>query len=215
MLALATGLYNANRLERNLAFYQPQAVEPQSITLENWLEQDWETVPAYRDDLEGRHLYPLDIQWLANLENIRTQLQAQGWVSPRRLNLSGTLDMFRSDADANRLPVLPQLHRGEPQDLLLVRQRQQVPHLLVLRLWSTEYQVNGHTLWTGNVSHLDVDRHFRLFSYLRTAPDFDAAQLQFEADIAEPGTWRVQSRQLPAGPGGNIWSGKVLLIYGD
>jgi undecaprenyl-diphosphatase len=213
-LLLVAVPYSAHYLEPELAAYQPQASHSLPLQRTDWHAAGWASLPAYRDDFEGRHQYPLNIQWLGELADIHNELLQHGWRQPRSLHPGSVLNMFNGAAGISSLPVLPQLHRGELQQLLLVRDLQQPPRLLTLRLWPSGYADSGQPLWLGSVSYLHIDAHFRLFRFLHTDPDFDAAQSRFAAELAQLGSYRIQQQPLPASPNGSQWNRRLLLIDG-
>jgi len=147
-LLLASGLYTSQRFDQNLAFYQPHPVAKENIARADWLAGSWEKLPAFRDAFESKRNYPLNVQWLAPRTTIEQALGDQGWQTPHTTDMSGLLDLFSSDAGLNELPVLPQVHRGNTQQILLARTLED--RLLVLRLWDSGLREagTGETLWT-------------------------------------------------------------------
>jgi len=213
-LLLAASLYHTQRFEQDLALYQPEPVAEIALDSAQWQSTLWRSLPVYQDDLEGRHTHPLDIQWLASRQQIESQLLKHGWRHPPKAGSLSLLDLLNSDAKLKSLPVLPQVHRGETQQILLVRDTGKANRLLALRLWKTGYRQrsSGIPLWVGNVTDLVIDRHFRLLQFLRTDPDYHSALDDFMADIRELHTQRVQRKRPAAANAHTRWSGKVLLI---
>jgi len=215
-LALSAGLYTSQQFEQNRAFYKLRPAAEITIQRAEWLDTLWRTLPVYRDDFVGRHNHPLDIQWLASRAQIETYLQSRGWRPPRTADGMSLLDLFNSGTGLEELPVLPQVHRGETQQILLVQPGDASPHLLTLRLWRTEYRLadSGQPLWIGNVSYLSVDERFRVVHFLRTEPDYRDALQDFLPSLAELNSRRVQRARDELQPSASQWSGGVLLIDG-
>jgi undecaprenyl-diphosphatase len=216
-LLLVAGLYTAQRYDDDLALYSPRPAPAIAIDRQDWLGAAWRSLPAFRDDFAGHRTSPLDVQWLASRQQIEAHLTNQGWRSPREADTLGLLGLFNSDTGLETLPVLPQAHRGERQQILLVHSGVRPDRLLTLRLWPTAYRRadNQDNLWIGNVSYLSVDERFHLLHFLRTDPDYDAALQAFLPYIAGLPS-QLRQREAPLSePSALSWSGNVLLIGGD
>jgi membrane protein DedA with SNARE-associated domain/membrane-associated phospholipid phosphatase len=216
-LLLVSSLYTAQRYDADLALYSPRPAAAVTIDRHDWLGGTWRSLPVYRDDFAGRHINPLDIQWLASRQQIEAHLTRQGWHTPPRADTLGLLGLFNSDTGLETLPVLPQAHRGESQQILLVHAAGRPERLLTLRLWRTEYREagSGNPLWIGNVTYLLVDERFHLLHFLRTDPDYQAALQEFLPYIAGLASQVLQREPAVMEPSSLSWSGNVLLIGGD
>ena len=113
--------------------------------------------------------------------------------------------------------MLPQVHLGEIQQILLVRDSDDHERLLALRLWKTEFRhhTDSHPLWVGNVSYLIIDKNLRLLQFLRTDPDYSNALNEFIQDIGDINYHSVQRDSVLIEHHDMLWSGKTLLIGGD
>ncbi|GMQ83907.1 MAG: bifunctional DedA family/phosphatase PAP2 family protein [Gammaproteobacteria bacterium] len=213
-LVLITTLHSSLTLDKDLALYRPVAAVPVSLTKSDWLDGGWKLLPAYRDDLKGRHIQPLDIQWSGEQQAIAGRLLASGWHKPRSPDTHSLLGLFNGDATVQDLPVLPQVHRGESQQLLLVHDTDDESRLLTLRLWETEYRLsNGQTpVWVGDVAWLKVEKSYRLFRFLRTDVDFSGALDLFLEYMGSAEIRQVQRPLMHTGSGGISWDGRLLLI---
>ena len=213
-LLLLAGFYGSQQLDKDLAFYRPLTTTPVSLNRSDWIDDGWKALPAYRDDLEARRIHPLDLQWSGEIQAIETHLKSRGWRTRKSADARDMLVLFNGDASLRELPVLPQVHQGESQQLLLVRDLADDSRLLALRLWKTEYRIGDQQspLWVGNVSYLFVDEHLRLLRFLRTDADFSSALDLFSQDIGDVAVQRVQ-REIPADADKlATWDGRVLLI---
>ena len=213
-LVLITAVHSSQKLDRDLALYRPLATAPVSLTKSDWLNGDWKLLPTYRDDLKGRHSQPLDIQWSGERQAIASRLLADGWRKPRSADLHGLLELFNGDATVEDLPVLPQVHRGESQQLLLVHDTRDGSRLLALRLWDTEYRLADRQtpLWVGDVTWLSIEEGYRLFRFLRTDRDFSGALDLFLEQLDAAGIRQVQRHLSDTGTGAVSWDGRLLLI---
>jgi undecaprenyl-diphosphatase len=213
-LLLLAGFYSSQQLDEDLVSYRPLAMTPVSLNANDWIDGGWKALPAYRDDLEARHIHPLDLQWSGEIQAIETHLKDRGWRTRKNADARNMLVLFNSDASIQELPVLPQVHQGETQQLLLVRELADDSRLLALRLWKTEYRVPDQLspLWVGNVSYLFIDARLRLLRFLRTDANFNDALDRFSQDIGEVEIHRVQRDILDGANTLVTWDGKVLLI---
>ena len=213
-LILITTVHSAQKLEQDLVLYRPVAIEPISLTKSDWLNGSWKLLPIYRDDLKGRHVQPMDIQWHGEQQAIADRLLASGWRYPLSPDPRSLVELFNGDATVQDLPVLPQVHRGESQQLLLVHDTDDESRLLTLRLWETEYRLSGEQtpLWVGDVVWLTVEKSYMLFRFLRTDVDFDGALDVFMERMGTEGIRQVRHPLPHTGTGGVIWDGRLLLI---
>jgi undecaprenyl-diphosphatase len=213
-LLLLAGFYSSQQLHKDLAFYRPLTTTPVALARNDWIDGGWKALPAYRDDLEARRLHPLDLQWSGDIQAIETHLKNRGWQSPKSAEAHNMLGLLNGDAGIRELPVLPQVHQGEAQQLLLVHELADDSRLLALRLWKTEYRITDRQspLWVGNVSYLLVDARLRLLRFLRTDADFNRALDLFLQDIGDVAVQPVR-RTIPADANKPAtWDGRVLLI---
>jgi membrane-associated phospholipid phosphatase len=178
-LALGAGLHTSLHLESSLAFYRPSAPAPVPLALDDWLGGDWKSLPGYRDNLESQQHHPLNLQWLGRGAHITAQLAAAGWRKPRIADLKSLLELFSSKGNVESFPVLPQVHQGKTQQILLVRDLKDDDRLLALRLWRTPYRqaATGTPLWIGNVSYLG---HFSSRCAKRAPPDEVAPRVRWD-----------------------------------
>jgi undecaprenyl-diphosphatase len=213
-LVLLTGFYSSQRLEQDLEFYRPLTTTTVSMNRSEWTGGGWKDLPAYREDLEARRIHPLDLQWAGEPGAIETHLKNSGWRRPEDASAGDILTMFNTSADILDLPVLPQVHEGETQQLLMIRDLEEDSRLLTLRLWKTEFLVPDRQspLWVGNVSYLLIDTRLRLLRFLRTDADFHGALDLFLQDTGDLEVRRVKRNISPATSRLAAWDGRVLLI---
>ena len=208
------GFHSAQSLNDDLAFYQPSRPEPLAISQPDWLAGGWATLPAFRDDLEGRHHHPLTVQWMGSLAQLRAALEPHGWRAPPNAGVVRLMDLFNSEADIEDMPILPQLHQGRPQRLLLTRYRPGENHIATLRLWESGYfNPREHTtLWIGSASSLVIEDRFRLLRFLRTDTDFNTPLQQLVADLDGFDIRQVQRSQADISAADVDWNGQVVLV---
>ena len=173
----AVWIWHANvRLEADLVRYairQPVQI----MGREDWWVQGWKQLPAYRLDLEGEYEQPLNIQWAGGMAEIRKLLAAQGWREPVPLNPRTALRYLMPSPTLTDLPLLPQLHDGRYESLLMIRKTDVSNRkLLVLHLWSTRVRLDPDQtpVWIGTLAWLGLDR-LPLLAFPVNADDYDQA----------------------------------------
>jgi undecaprenyl-diphosphatase len=140
--------------------YTPRSVV---LSLDKWLAQDWQSLPAQRVELDGDADEPFSVQWAASEEDIDNAIRSAGWKTPVKWSAQSAMYFLTPKADIANLPVLPKLNGGQPQTLAF-QQVDGPDRRLVLRLWRTQYFValpNGalsRPLWLGTV---EVERVVR------------------------------------------------------
>ena len=213
LFALAS-FHSARSLQEDLAFYQPSQPEAIVLSRSDWLADGWRTLPAFRDDLEGRHHHPLTVQWMGSLDQLRTALEARGWQTPQNTGVVRLVDLFNTEAEISDMPILPQLHRGQPQRLLLTRRIPGDERIMTLRMWKSGYYdpQDNTTLWTGSASLLRLEDRFWLLRFLRTDTDFNTPLQRLGADLGEFEVRREQRRISRTDITGIDWDGTVLLV---
>jgi len=214
-LLLTAGAHSTRQLERDLAFYRPSTATPALIERADWLSRGWAELPAYRDDLEGLRHHPLNVQWLSSAAKLQSYLERAGWRKPRIAHVSALVELFNSKASIQDFPVLPQIHQGQTEDIVLVRDSDDPARLLALRLWKSPYHeaVTNTPLWIGTVSYLYVEKRFRLLRFLRTDPEFSTPLDLFARDLTGIGRRWVERSSPDSGTQPVRWDNRVVLIY--
>jgi membrane protein DedA with SNARE-associated domain/membrane-associated phospholipid phosphatase len=185
------------------------------ITRETWRNSGWESLPAWRIDLEGRHEQPLNFQWAGTLEHLRAILVEQGWRTAPALSPLSAMNWLAPQPALDTLPVLPEVNDGQHQSLLMI-----APHapnaryLTLLRLWPSSTQLlDGKPVWIGKAGQQYLENTMPLITYLKSDRDFDkplqelAATLQHNKRIAM--NWRKRTVKT----GELHWDGSVLLAW--
>ncbi len=132
-------------------------------------------------DMGGDRKEPLTLQWVSNLDSIRGQLRAQGWIEGTDVSAHSLLSLASPDVAAVSLPVLPKLNNGVPSSLVLMRPGDTRGERDVLRFWPSGYAVeNGSSatpLWVGAFAHERLSRPSWPLNILRVEKEvslFDA-----------------------------------------
>ncbi len=171
-LGAVYGWNSQTHFERDLQRYAVQR-ETVSMATRQWWTAGWHSLPAYRHDIRGYRDHPLTLQYAGGLAPLRQQLEAAGWYGPMRADALNWLNWLSSQMPIHQLPVMPQVHDGRNESLLLVRKSGDTDTLFALRLWRTDItlQPGNRPLWTGNVSTLHLSANHGLY-VPRTGKDF-------------------------------------------
>ncbi len=201
---VASGIwYHAARFDTELARYAPHYPQ-RTLALAAWRQDGWARLPAERGDVRGRHSQPLTLQYAGALAPLRRALAQQGWRPARQADAINWLQWLSQHPRLAQLPVLPQVHAGHHQRLLLLKVEGE--KVLALRLWpgDTVLQPGATPLWLGNVAYLGPMEILGTFTVPRTLSDFVAPLRALQHDLKLAG-WSPQARQRAGG-------GTVLLL---
>ncbi len=206
-IALAGGLNITLQHQTDRVRYTP-AREIRQLDSQAWWTDQWQTLPAYRAELRPQQSHPLDVQYAGPLTALRGELLNAGWQAPPELNALTWMYWLDSRAALSAVPVLPQVHAGSTEALVVTRTLPARGEVLALRLWpsNVELKPNGQALWIGNVTRL---RRSDLpgMTIPRTAAGFDAPLQVLADDLANDHARLVKREVADAN-----WSGDVLLI---
>lgn len=213
----AAGRHMHNSMSRDLERYAVR--HPiMAMPAPEWWRENGRLLPVWQLDLQGEREQPLNVQWAGSLDVVRQQLQSRGWREPPALSAGTALHWFLPNPTLEQLPVLPQLHDGQYQSLLLTKERLgKMPSAeqWILRLWPTTLRLkpNDTPVWIGTVAEQRSAR-LPLIRFPRSSGDYDAALTALESTLS---TMKWKSVRYPLQRNGDSarWSGTVLLIDGS
>jgi len=202
--------------ESDLVFYAPHRTV-KTVSTDAWLADDWRNLPARRIDLGGEAEQPLTVQWAGSREVLSRFLSAKGWQQPPALTLQCFFGIFASDTPIEALPVLPQLHDGRKEDLVLVHVIQD--KRLVLRLWPSDTDI-GRTETPLFLGTVEEQRRHQFANLITTARDsgvyerpLDALKKSLDGRFSVTKARRAKDRISGDRKHGQLlWRGDVLLI---
>ena len=225
VLLLSGGWHISGQYEENLQRYAPRYVV-RMLDHNDWWTQQWQSLPSYRIDFKGQLEQPLTVQWAGSLPILRAHLQAQGWHAPAALNVAGVLNWLTPTPALSKLPILPQVHDGRQEALVLVYEEAVIDtrpgavadpragatasRYLVLRLWPSDVKLRKpeQNLWVGNVTWVYMKHPLPLFTVPLGDNVFNGPQHDFQPFLKGL-TWRTVRR--PVMPS-NRWDGSVVLM---
>lgn len=178
-----------------------------------WWESKWKQLPVYRNDLGVTDHHPMNLQWSGSITALQNELKQHGWIESKTLGPGSMLQWLNPKASLNELPVLPQVHEGRHQDLLLVHPANTADKQWVMRLWKTNITLtpSQQTLWIGNVSTQAIQHAMGILKYPATNRDFDTP-LSILAKHLEAFQKTERYRITKQTPGFVEWAGGVLII---
>jgi membrane protein DedA with SNARE-associated domain/membrane-associated phospholipid phosphatase len=143
-----------------------------ALSIEDWWQQDWRTLPARRNERDISRRWPLDIQIAGPLLPVRMRLEADGWEIQPQATWVATLGLLDSKRRNARQPVLPATLDAEAEVLLLRRAGPRPDTVYVLRLWRAPALLQeGQSLWIGSTQTLRFTRPIPAFGLWMPQPD--------------------------------------------
>ena len=112
----------------------------------------------------------MNLQYAGTLSDLQALLQQSGWQQPLPLTPASSLRWLMANPDGEDLPVLPQVHDGHNETLLLIHALPgEKKDFWALRLWSADvFLENSELLWIGTLSRMTVHHYINLISIPRT-----------------------------------------------
>lgn len=182
-------------------------------TAAQWWTAGWRELPTFRNDLRGRHEQPLNVQWAGPCDVLARHLLNAGWQRPVPVSPVTALQWFNLRTGLSRLPVLPQVHAGRHETLLLTHPADNANHQWVLRLWPANLRLGdtGQPVWIGSASRQVLTRSLGILAYPTTGDAFMEPMAILQEDL-EGLDWRVRQRPRRAIETPAHWDGSVVLI---
>lgn len=183
--------------------------ESRHLSAARWWHREYEELPAYRIDAAGLEKQPLTVQWRGELGRIERALRQTGWEPPPPLSWGNSLRWLAVSAPLADLPVLPQVHAGFHQALMLRLPRDADTQWLI-RLWPSGWTAGGTPLYVGTLTEQTGRRALRLVRYPRTGRDYDRPLAAFATSPPGFEARRVAHPRREEDSTG--WSGAVWLL---
>jgi undecaprenyl-diphosphatase len=186
VLAVALGTRAFAAVDAELATYrtQPPTV---SGSLEGWWQQDWRALPATRDDLRRAAGHPLTLQYAGPLDALQARLAEAGWQRVVTAEPRDTLKFLSTSLALSDLPVLPQVHDGRHESLVMVKPDGD-GRRWVLRLWPAWRSLDPGAvpLWLGNVGRQERRELVGMLAYPVTTDGFRPGLDALARDLGWP-----------------------------
>ncbi|MGH8441689.1 MAG: VTT domain-containing protein [Nevskiaceae bacterium] len=206
VLIAAAALSSSAELRRD---YEAQVDSSRALPAAAWWRERYAELPAYRVDATGHAKQPLSVQWRGDLARIQAALRADGWDAPLPLTWENALRWLAVEAPITELPVLPQVHAGAHQALVLRKSRGHGEQWLI-RLWPSGVYAGGAQVWIGTLTVQTSRGALRLVRYPQTEPEYDSPIEALDGDL--PG-FEARRAHHPARESGDAaWNGKLWLL---
>lgn len=217
VIVVTGGWYVTQHHKNDLTFYAPKKTIL-SMEHSRWLADGWQELPAWQIDMGGEKEQPLTLQRAGSLDEIAKYLVASGWQHTSPLSVKSFLGMFSPDTKIEDLPVLPKLHDGRIDSLLLIRDV--LGQRLVLRIWPTDLEISPHgiPLFTGTIE-VEYKQHTSgLLTLARDIGEYDLPLQTLQKELSRQFAVQVVNRkayevQLEHEQPRLQWNGNVLLIW--
>ena len=193
-IIVAGGLHIHKQMDSDIERYAPRH-NVNILDAESWWTDAWRSLPENRLDLKGENEQPLNLQYAGALNVLKNHLGKYGWRKPVPLNRTTVLRWLLPEPQPMGLPILPQVHQGWHESLLLIHPSPgDLHHLLVLRLWSADSKLkSGVPVWVGTINRLEIRQYFWLMTLLRTK-NAVSPELALSPEIVEPFRWKLAQR---------------------
>ncbi|MEO8964922.1 MAG: VTT domain-containing protein [Gammaproteobacteria bacterium] len=124
-----------------------------TVNQPTWWNQLGKKLPLYRINRFGLSGQILNLQWIANLDDIKTILLQNGWEEPAQNDLASILHRVGDVESAEHLPLVPPLYLDKKPALEVTKQLAGNKKLIVLRLWNSNVIIanSKQPLWVGSV----------------------------------------------------------------
>jgi membrane protein DedA with SNARE-associated domain len=189
--------------------FAAEPAEGRHLSAARWWTAQYQDLPAYRIDAAGLEKQPLTVQWRGDPPRIEQALRAAGWEPTPPLSWANALRWLAVSAPLADVPVLPQVHGGAHQVLMLRLPRGEDEQWLI-RLWPSGWTAGGTPLLVGTLTLQTGRRALRLVRYPRTEKDYDTPLQAFATTPAGFEARRVTHPRRD--PESQAWSGDVWLL---
>jgi undecaprenyl-diphosphatase len=166
-----------------VAAYQPSTATVQ-ISKDRWLQGVMREIPNFREDLRGDLDHPLTLQVAGDLQRLSSELQRNGWQPAKMLGWHNILKLLSPSLPLQQLPVLPQVHDGKHEALVLEK-RLPGDVRLILRFWSSPFRLNpgDQPIWLGSIAPQHKTVLLNLLSYPGTDTNYQSALKTLRQDL--------------------------------
>jgi membrane protein DedA with SNARE-associated domain len=206
VLIAAAALQSSAEMRREL---EAQADSARVLPAAAWWRGAYSELPAYRVDATRTNKQPLSVQWRGELPRIDAALRAAGWEAPLPVTWDNALRWLAVNASITELPVLPQVHAGAHQALMLRRALGRDEQWLI-RLWPSGAFAGGAPVWVGTLTMQTSRGALRLVRYPQTELDYDAPLSALEGTL--PGFEARRARHAGREAGDPGWGGELWLL---
>jgi len=200
-IVLAAGAWSWWQTPADAQRYAASATS-KAITLQAWVDGGYRQLPARRHEVAGERKEAFTLQVACPEPALRDALRRAGWVPAPGITIASVLEAIAPHPAVGDLPVLPKFNGGRASTLELVQTAApEAGARNVLRLWKSDWEIDGVPLWYGA-----YDREVQVrpnYSFLRQKPEAAAG---FSAALAAAGLQRAGSGNTDTASGPELWT---------
>ncbi|NBB92177.1 MAG: hypothetical protein GVY32_03290 [Gammaproteobacteria bacterium] len=155
----------------------------QTLSPPEWQARGWEALPAVRSRLGREASERFDFQYAGSRAWLVEQLDEAGWRRPEFRSLRWA-SLLSTRPRPERMPHLPRDFAGQPEDLIMIRDRAD-GRREVIRLWASGgvLEPSGRPVWLGQVRIEAVDDIMGLFNRWRDTGERPGAMRALEKSL--------------------------------
>ncbi|KVP83663.1 cytochrome O ubiquinol oxidase [Burkholderia ubonensis] len=181
-----------------------------AMTVDQWMDGGWQSVPARRTEISGDREEFLPLQWCATSDTLDRHLAQAGWQRATPWSGQTALRWLLPQTPADGLPVLPRYSQGVDTRRVFVRVEPGQPNRrLVLRLWRYPYVLQDaqgtRALWYGALYRETLHHPAGLMTIV------SSATIDRAADIAQ--ALAVDAKIVHPPAGASSAPADVLLVW--
>lgn len=135
---------------KQLQSYQLYSQPTPTLDVPTWWKQE---KPTYLMNRFGKSTEILNVQWADKYLTIQHQLEKHAWRTLPEKRLLTTLYHLSLRQHDPEIPLFISSNAGKKPDLTMTKYFPETHHLLILKLWKTNYFNNGLNLWIGLVQY--------------------------------------------------------------
>ena len=189
--------------------FESQTAPVSTVSAAAWWRDGYAGLPPYRVDGAGHNKQPLSVQWRGDLGEIESALRSAGWEPPLPVTWDNALRWLAVNAPITELPVLPQVHAGAHQALML-RRRLGPGEQWLIRLWPSGLVVGRTPVWVGTLTLQTSRGALRLVRYPLTEMEYDTPLTALDGML--PGFEAQRVRHPGRDADDSAWSGSLWLL---
>lgn len=169
------------------------------VNKSQWLSGE-SGLPLFRHDLRDQNRDRMVMQWSGDLDNIHHTLRSNHWQTPPH-QWQSYFRFLLSTPEISEVPVLPQLHKGKAESLVMIKPNTKDTRL-VIRLWDPGFFLeNQHKIWIGTVMFQRLQNDNPLTAYTTIVPEYSQPVSLFQDEMKKT-DWHL-----------NVTKNQILLIF--
>jgi membrane protein DedA with SNARE-associated domain/membrane-associated phospholipid phosphatase len=142
----------------------------ESLNEKTWWSGFGSTRELYRTGAIKQQATVFDIQWLGQLDAIRTDLNEKGWVNVPKLSLKNSVMFLANEPSALHFPIMPKFHRDRLPVITMAKPLNEKQRL-VLQIWHSDLFTPTQTeLWVGTLRVEEINHPLPLITLFLESP---------------------------------------------